>query len=259
MLTVDVSPVDMGVVKLFDTEAEFYPTSAPIFESEVILEAVPVPGYQFNGWTGDVTSEDNPLTLVMDCSKFITANFSLVKHTLVVTTSGNGSTEPAVGFHEYILGSLVDVIAIPDINWQFDGWTGDVTDPTSATTTIIMDSDMTVTADFSPIVHTLTMGTDGSGSTEPAVGPDEYPQGSIVDIAATPGRGWKFDSWAGGVADPASAVTTVTVATDMEVTALFRRSWLLWWLVGGGIIVLATAIFVRIAVRRSRARDNSAT
>jgi len=259
VLTVDVSPVDMGVVKLFDTEAGFYPTSAPIFESEVILEAVPAPGYQFDGWTGDITSEDNPFTLVMDCSKFVTANFFLIKYTLIVNISSNGSTEPAVGSHEYIPGSLVDVIATPDINWQFAGWTGDVTDPTSATTTIIMNSDMTVTADFSPIVHTLTMGTDGSGSTEPAVGPNEYPQGSIVDIVATPGRGWKFDSWTGDVADPASAVTTVTVTADMEVTALFRRSWLVWWLVGAGIVVLVTAISVWITVRRSRARDDSAT
>ena len=134
-----------------------------------------------------------------------------------------------------------------------------MTDPTSATTTIIMNSDMTVTADFSPIVHTLTMGTDGSGSTEPAVGPNEYPQGSIVDIVATPGRGWKFDSWTWDVADPASAVTTVTVTADMEVTALFQRSWLVWWLVGAGIVVLVTAISVLITVRRSRARDDSAT
>ena len=102
MLTVDVSPVDMGVVKLFDTEAGFYPTSVPIFESEVILEAVPAPGYQFDGWTGDITSEDNPLTLAMDCSKFVTANFFLIKYTLIVNISGNGSTEPAVGSHEYI-------------------------------------------------------------------------------------------------------------------------------------------------------------
>ena len=72
----NVSPVDTGDVELYGTLPKTYPASTPIFESEVELKAIPAPGYQFDGWSGDVTSTDNPLFLEMDCSKAVQANFS---------------------------------------------------------------------------------------------------------------------------------------------------------------------------------------
>ena len=53
--------------------------------------------------------------------------------------------------HEYTEGTSVSIIAIPDNGWQFDSWTGDVADPSSATTTLTMNSDHTITANFSQI------------------------------------------------------------------------------------------------------------
>ena len=46
--------------------------------TEVILEATPPEGYQFSGWSGDVTASDNPFTLQLDSSIDITANFTLI-------------------------------------------------------------------------------------------------------------------------------------------------------------------------------------
>ena len=43
--------------------------------SSVTIKATPTDGYLFTGWTGGVTSADNPLSLVMDEAKTITANF----------------------------------------------------------------------------------------------------------------------------------------------------------------------------------------
>lgn len=42
------------------------------------LTAVPDAGYGFTGWTGSVTSTNNPLTVVMDGNKSITASFALL-------------------------------------------------------------------------------------------------------------------------------------------------------------------------------------
>jgi hypothetical protein len=39
------------------------------------LTASPAGGYIFSGWTGDVTATSNPLVLLLDNSKYITANF----------------------------------------------------------------------------------------------------------------------------------------------------------------------------------------
>ena len=44
-------------------------------QATVSLVASPTDGYAFTGWTGGVTSADNPLSLVMDEAKTITANF----------------------------------------------------------------------------------------------------------------------------------------------------------------------------------------
>jgi len=43
--------------------------------SSVTIKATPTDGFAFTGWTGGVTSADNPLSLVMDEAKTITANF----------------------------------------------------------------------------------------------------------------------------------------------------------------------------------------
>jgi uncharacterized repeat protein (TIGR02543 family) len=45
--------------------------------TELMLEAVPAEGYQFDGWSGDLTSVQNPLPVIMDSTIEITANFSL--------------------------------------------------------------------------------------------------------------------------------------------------------------------------------------
>ena len=116
--------------------------------ASVNLEAVPAPGYRFENWSGALSGSENPATIVIDCNKNITANFSLVVHTLTLELSGNGSITPGTGTHDYAEGTVVSLKATPRSGWQFDGWTGDVADPSMAETTVIMDSAETVTARF---------------------------------------------------------------------------------------------------------------
>jgi hypothetical protein len=84
----------------------------------------------------------------MDSDKTVTANFSQISYTLSMEVDGNGSTTPAVGDHTYLDGTVVNITATPDSGWEFDSWSGDVADPDDATTTVTMDSDKTVTANF---------------------------------------------------------------------------------------------------------------
>jgi uncharacterized repeat protein (TIGR02543 family) len=69
--------------------------------------------------------------------------------TLTMAVNGNGQTVPAVGEHSYPEGSEVRIGAVPDVGYQFDGWSGEVGDPNSPATRITLDSDQTVTANFS--------------------------------------------------------------------------------------------------------------
>jgi len=164
-----------------------------------------------------------------------------VTHTLTMAVSGSGSTDPAAGPHDYLEGTVVTISATPDSGWQFDGWTGDVVDSGSSTTTTTIDADKTVTASFAQIMHTLTMAVSGSGSTDPTVGPHDYAEGTVVTISATPDSGWQFDGWTGDVADANAPTTTTTMDTGKTVTASFS---LLWDVNSDGCIDLSDLVLV---------------
>ena len=142
--------------------------------------------------------------------------------TMDVSPSGGGTTTPAVGVHTYAEGTVVNISATPNPGYVFDHWTGDVANPNSASTTVTMDADKTVTAYF-VVSHDLTMGVSpsGGGTTAPAVGVHTYAAGTVVNISATPNTGYVFDHWTGDVADPNSASTTVTMDAAKTVTAHF--------------------------------------
>ncbi|AUC14452.1 hypothetical protein BTO06_04520 [Tenacibaculum sp. SZ-18] len=51
--------------------------------TSIELTATPASGYQFDGWSGDVTGTTNPLTITMDADKTVTAMFSAVTASVV--------------------------------------------------------------------------------------------------------------------------------------------------------------------------------
>lgn len=146
----DVSPNPSGSVKVDQATLNAYPTTTTIDSGRSIsLEAVPASGYEFTGWSGDLTGKANPATLVMDCTKRITANFSRITHTLTLQVRGPGSVNPSAGDYSYPEGTVVGIMATPDRGQRFDGWTGAVGYANSANTTVTMDSYKIVIARFS--------------------------------------------------------------------------------------------------------------
>jgi uncharacterized repeat protein (TIGR01451 family) len=69
--------------------------------------------------------------------------------------------------------------------------------------------------------YALTMAVTGSGTTVPAVGTHHFPVCSVVNVTATPGSGWSFTGWTGDVAEPGSAMTSVTMMGVRSATANF--------------------------------------
>src|SRR5439155_1351207 len=59
--------------------------------SSVELTATPAAGFHFTGWSGDASGSDNPLNVVMDAAKHITATFAINTYTLTATTDANGT------------------------------------------------------------------------------------------------------------------------------------------------------------------------
>jgi uncharacterized repeat protein (TIGR02543 family) len=69
-LTVSVDPVGSGTVAVLPDQATY--TSG----TEVTLTATAEPGWTFTGWDGDASGDVNPLTIIMDANKSITAHFT---------------------------------------------------------------------------------------------------------------------------------------------------------------------------------------
>ncbi|MDQ4139425.1 MAG: Ig-like domain-containing protein [Bacteroidota bacterium] len=67
--TLTVSATDSGTVSINPNQTSF------LKGDSVTLTAFPEEGYQFNGWSGAAKGRTNPLTLIMDGNKNITANF----------------------------------------------------------------------------------------------------------------------------------------------------------------------------------------
>jgi hypothetical protein len=95
-----------------------------------------------------MTGTSNPATITIDCNKAVTASFSPITYILTIYSSQGGFTDHE-GSREYTYGSTVRITAVPEKGWWFSGWTGDVEDPYSAEIILTMDSDRSITANFS--------------------------------------------------------------------------------------------------------------
>ena len=140
--------------------------------------------------------------------------------TMGVSPSDGGTTTPAVGVHAYPEGTPVDITATPNPGYEFDSWTGGVADPNSASTTVTMGADKTVTANFEPLEYTLTVNVVGEGTVSPDTGTYDY--GEQVLLTATPAVGHVFAGWSGDLADGVNP-QTVTMNSDKTVTATFEQ------------------------------------
>jgi uncharacterized repeat protein (TIGR02543 family) len=78
----------------------------------------------------------------------------------ISSTAGGSVTVPGERTFTYNSGTVVELLAIADDSYRFQGWTGDtqdITDLSSPATNITMSEDYSITANFGP------MGSHGPG------------------------------------------------------------------------------------------------
>ena len=122
----------------------------------VSVRAIPNPGYEFTGWSGDVSGTSNPLSITIDSNTSITAQFTRIKYLLGVNISGDGNvTQEVISAGktptEYNSGTVVRLESIPSDGWLFHTWSGASTD-TGNIIDITIDGTKTVTASFEEII-----------------------------------------------------------------------------------------------------------
>jgi preprotein translocase subunit YajC len=187
--------------------------------------------YRFVEWTGDVgTITDvhaSTTTITMNGDYSITAEFVAIYDLSISSTGGGSVTEPGEGVFTYDNETVVDLAAEPADGYRFVEWTGDVgtiADVYDATTTITMNGDYSITAEFARQYDLTTSSTEGGSVTEPGEGVFTYDEGTVVDLVAEPADGYRFVEWTGDVgtiADVYDATTTITMNGDYSITAEF--------------------------------------
>ena len=122
-LGIDVTPTDSGRIALKPPQ----PEEGYIVNKRITVTAIASAGYEFSHWEGDLTGSTNPVSILMDGDKTITAVFGAY-YTLVVNTNpigaGRVTLEPSQPAEGYFQGTRVTITAIARDGYRFDHWSG---------------------------------------------------------------------------------------------------------------------------------------
>jgi len=154
-----------------------------------------------------------------------------VTHSLIITSSIGGTTNPVPGRYDYNEGSSAVITAIVNADYRFSYWMLEGTTRTENPVTIVMDMDYSLRAIFEalppppPQKRYLTIVAINGGQTDPTPNTYEVDLNSTVTITATPNSGYKFKEW---LLDNVQAGTqpfiTVTMDANHTVVAMFEET-----------------------------------
>ncbi len=194
-------------------------------ETEVTLTADPDEYWYFLSWTGDVSSTDEQITIIMDEDKSVTARLEQHTYTVDVMIEGGGTVDIDPKQKNYEGGTEVTLTAETDEEWEFIEWTGDEKG-TDSKIVFTVDQDKEITAHFEEIVdppeeYDLNINLEGKGSTDPKEGTHTYEEGMEVTIEASAEEGWGFVEWKGDHQGTEQEILIV-VDEDKSITAYFE-------------------------------------
>jgi pectate disaccharide-lyase len=171
----------------------------------VTLTATAASGSSFSGWSGDASGTSTSTTVTMNSNKNVTATFagSPQTYTLTVNTVGSGSVTKNPNKTTYNAGEVVTLTATPASGYAFSSWSGDA-NGTSASTTVTMSANRTVTATFSVVSSGNTIRIEDSNTT--ATGLCSYDgsissnsganNGKVINLSNSSAKGitWKVNA-----------------------------------------------------------------
>ena len=144
------------------------------------------------------------------------------QYSVTVNTIGNGTVtlNPPGGIYEE--GTVVELAAMPDNGWQFDGWIGNATG-SSNPISITLTSDSVIGATFIATTtpqYSLTVNAIGNGIVTLNPPGGIYNEGAVVELAATPDNGWQFEGWTGDTSGASNPIS-ITLTSDSVIDATF--------------------------------------
>jgi len=146
-------------------------------------------------------------------------------HTLFTSSNpiNGGSVSPSKA--EYDDGESAQITTVASSEYVFQNWTGASGSETS--TSVIMDMDKLVTANFIKKKYALNIETVGQGNvTEKLIKYGtvyNYNSGSIIEVEAVPSEDWKFIEWQGDISGQKNPYI-INLISDKSIKAVFKRS-----------------------------------
>ena len=197
--------------------------------SMVELTASPSAGWLFVEWTGDISTSQTSVEITMNSNKVINAVFAKELEESIFNLSadiqGEGSVRIDPELDEYESGSIVELTATPSFGWRFVRWTGDISSAQSSVE-LTMDSNKEVTALFAEesegMTFELDLNIEGDGSVTIDPELEEYEEGTMVELTASPSAGWQFVEWKGDISSAQTSVELI-MNSDKEVIAVFEE------------------------------------
>lgn len=189
-------------------------TSGGVFNegTSISLHAKADSGYAFSQWTGDITSDENPVELVMDSDKEIRALF--VKLYKLTTSAEYGTIDTSGG--TFPADSELYLTVTPDSGYVFDHWSGDIAGNANPVR-IVFKSDKNVVANFIKLYKLEVSAVNGEVSFSDTI----LREGSEVELLATPDSGYQFVGWEGSVNDTTNPLQII-MNQDITINALFE-------------------------------------
>jgi uncharacterized repeat protein (TIGR02543 family) len=196
-------------------------------------------GYSFTGWSGDITSSNPSISIVMNSSKTIYANFnnssgnqlfSLVESSF----DGEVTLSPDGGVYES--GTTVYAYPRPGYGFTFESWSG-VVNSREELVSVVMNGNVNLKANFAidPKVSFATLKIDpppvhGKLVLDPpgAVSGNiyRYKPGTQVTVTAVSDSGYQLYSWIKDFSNNPVSKQSVTVTMDSNYTisATFNKA-----------------------------------
>jgi hypothetical protein len=208
-LDLQVSPAGSGNVQANPNGKCFNPGTM------VTLTAFAGVGYTFSNWSGDATGSTNPLTVTMNSSMSITANFVGYPVNVTVAPAGSGTVSKSPNQATYAPGTQVTLTANSSV--PFLGWSGDASGSTNPLT-VTVDGPKNITATFDANTITAAVTPLGTGTVRKSPDQSFYATGTVVTLQANPLTGYQFSSWSGDTTSTDNPIM-LTVNGNKSVTA----------------------------------------
>ena len=156
---------------------------------------------------------------------FFSCQEEIIEYELNITKNPieGGVVSPNGGF--YSDGTSLSLIAEPNSEYDFLNWTGDI-ESSSSSLSLVMDSDITITANFIKKKYELKIEVEGKGSVfqeviKPGIA-DEYNSGTILKLTALPVDGWVFVEWQGDIQNENNPIE-LTIDKPITIKAIFKH------------------------------------